>query len=167
MQVTAPTRDALRQEIHDAFDGVAIPTQIDDMLLSRYSTSEDAYEMAATFVGRPWAALSISELFRHREMLATLSATAYRAYVAAYLMACLESDDWSDHYGADLRGYLVSGLKVWPHQNPSIAPSTQERLSLLDPRQRAAIGSVLRYLEERWRMRDAAELLREWSSSSE
>jgi hypothetical protein len=39
---------------------------------------------------------------------------AYRAYLPAYLEACLATEEPYDEYGADLRGYLLSTLKHWP-----------------------------------------------------
>jgi hypothetical protein len=40
----------------------------------------------------------------------------------------------------------------------------RERWSLLDAGQRAAVASILRYLEARWSMADAAEVLRDWET---
>jgi hypothetical protein len=162
VQVIELDKEALRAQVHRAFDHVPIPTRIEDMLLPRYRNGEDAYEMAAAFAGRPWAEIPIRELFYHREMLATLSAVAYRAYLPAYLIASMASEDWFDKYNADIHFYLVMGLKVWPHQIEEYASDTPERLSLLDPAQRAAVASILRYLETRWRMKEAGEVLREW-----
>ncbi len=132
------------------------------MRLPRY-TGDDSYEMAAAFVGKPWSELAVKDLFYHRESLGTLSAPAYRACLPAYLEACLATDDPLDKYGADLRGYLLATLKHWPHQQGEHrAADTAERLSLLDAEQRAAVAAVLRYLESRWQMADATELLRDW-----
>lgn len=162
MQVTEPAKDELRDAIHAAFDDITAPSQVEGMLFERYKSSEDAYEMAAEFAGKRWSEIPIARLFYHREMLATLSAAAYRAYLPAYLAACLESEDPFDKYGADIRSYLVSTLKAWPHQQPGDAVLVSERLSLLDSDQRAAVKMVLHYLEERWRMKDATEILRDW-----
>ena len=53
-------------------------------------------------------------------------------------------------YGADLRSYLLSTLKHWPHQKGEHrAAETLERLSLLDADQRASVADVLRYLESK------------------
>lgn len=162
MQIVETTKDELRAQIHAAFDGVPIPTRIEEMRMPRY-TGEDSYEMAAAFVGKPWSTIPLKELFLHREMLGTLSAAAYRAYLPAYLEACLATEDPFDKYGADLRGYLLSTLKHWPHQRGEHrAAEVRERLSLLDASQRAAVASVLRYLETRWQMGEATEVLRDW-----
>jgi hypothetical protein len=164
MQVVepTPTKDELRAQIHRAFDRVPIPARIEDMRLPRY-TGDDSYEMAAAFVGKPWSDIPLKDLFSHREMLGTMSAAAYRAYLPAYLTACLATEDPYDKYGADLRGYLVSTLKHWPHQRGEHrAAEVRERLSLLDAAQRAAVASVLRHLVTRWGMEDAGEILRDW-----
>jgi hypothetical protein len=162
MQIVESTKDELRAQIHRAFDAVPIPTCIEDMRMPRY-TGDDSYEMAAALVGKHWSTIPIKELFYHREMLGTLSAAAYRAYLPAYLEACLASEDPYDKYGADLRGYLLSTLKHWPHQRGEHrAAEVRERLSLLDASQRAAVASLLRYLETRWQSEEATEVLREW-----
>jgi len=59
-------------------------------------------------------AIPIEVLFYHRESLATLSALAVRAYLPAYLLASVASDDPLDTHGADIRGYLLSALGSWP-----------------------------------------------------
>lgn len=154
--------EALRAQIHHAFDNVELPTRLEQMRLARY-TGDDSYEMAAALLGKGWVELPIKTLFYHRESLATLSATAFRAYLPAYLLACLESDDPLDTYGADLRAYLLGALGTWPHQSdPERAGETSERLSLLDAKQHEAVTSVLRYLENRWQMANAGVLLRSW-----
>lgn len=160
--MTQPTSSDLRAQIHHAFAGVSMPSNIDEMLLPPYRSSEDAYAMAQAFVGKPWAELPIVDLFVHREMLATLSAVAYRACLPAYLLSCLATEDWFDKYGADLRGYLVMGLAVRPHHDEVRASTTRERLSLLDQGQREVVASMLRHLETRWRMKEAGEVLRGW-----
>lgn len=155
--------EALRAQIHRAFEGVPIPSRIEEMRLPRY-TGDDSYEMAAAFVGRHWSELSVRELFYHREMLGTLSAVAYRAYLPAYLAACFAAEDPYDTYGADIRFYLLSTLKHWPYQSGEHREvECRERLSLLDANQRAAVKSVLGYLETRWSMADAGEVLRDWT----
>lgn len=83
----------------------------------------------------------------------------YRAYLPAYLMACLANDE---RLGADLRGYTLFGLR--PLSTSEVHVSTaRERLSRLDPAQRAAVANVLRYLVDRWRRNDAEEVLRDWA----
>jgi hypothetical protein len=72
---------------------------------------DDSYEMAQAFVGKKWSELPAETLFYHRESLAALNATAYRAYIAAYLLAAIESLDPLDRHGPDLRHYLVASLE--------------------------------------------------------
>ena len=163
MQVESP--EALRAQIHRAFDHVEIPTRVEQMRLAKY-TGDDSYEMAAALVGKKWDAVPIEVLFYHRESLATLSPLAFHAYLPAYLVACLASDDPLNKHGADIRGYLLSALGSWPHQSDPDRPAeTRERLSLLDSKQRDVVANVLRYLESRWNMKDAGELLRSWGAS--
>ena len=91
--------------------------------------------MAAALVGRKWDAVPIEVLFYHRESLATLSPQAFHAYLPAYLLACLASDDPFDKHGADIRGYLLFALGSWPHQSDPDRPAeTRDRLSILDSR---------------------------------
>jgi hypothetical protein len=163
MQVAPLTKDELRAQIHRAFDDVPIPTRIEDMMLAAYKDSEDLYEMVAELVGKRWQEIPRERLFYHRESLAMLSAVAYRAYLPAYLEACLATDDWQDKYGADVRGYLVTSLAVFPHHQSEARVTTHpERLSLLDDAQREVVANVLRYLEAAWRMQDASYVLESW-----
>lgn len=162
MQVAPLEKEQVRDEIRAAFASVEPPTAVPDMLFEQYRSSEDAWEMAAAFVGQRWTDLPVSELFRHREMLITLSPPAYRAYLPAYLDAAITSDGATDTYGADIREYLLSTLKVWPHQSAYVAAATPQRLAALDEQQRAAVENVLRYLVWRWESKDAAEVLAAW-----
>jgi hypothetical protein len=55
-------------------------------------------------------------------------------------------------------------LKHWSHQRGEHrAAEVRERLSLLDTEQRAAVASLLHYLQTRWEMAEATEILREWA----
>lgn len=137
-----------------------MPTRIEDMRIPRY-TGDDSYEMAAAFLGKRWDELPLDVLFFHRESLMTLSAAAYRAYLPAYLDACLGSDDPFDKHGPDIRHYLLATLDHGSHQTDEHrALETVERLSLLDAEQREALADVLSYLVTKWHMEEAAELLR-------
>lgn len=157
---------AVRDAILRAFEKVDPPARIDGMRFSRY-TDDDSYEMAAAFVGKRWAEIPIKTLFYHREMLATLAPEAYRAYLPAYLDAVVRSDDPLDKYSADLRFYLLSTLKHWPHQKgEERGLETHARLAALDTSQRAAVVAVLRYLSAHWSSEDVSELLREWTTTT-
>jgi hypothetical protein len=136
------------------------------MLAEPYKGNDDAFEMAAALLGRPWSELPIHELFLHREMVFALSPVAYRAYLPAYLNACLATEDPYDKYGADIRAYLLYGLKPGPNSSEVRVASTRARLALLDQEQREVVASVLRYLEVRWRIAEAGELLSEWDAAS-
>lgn len=159
-------KDAVRKLVHDAFDSVAVPMEIEGMRLPRY-TGEDSYEMVAALVKRKWSQIPVKELFYHRESLVTLSAAGFRAYLPAYLLAAIESDDPLDKYGADIRHYLLASLKHWPHQTDKHRTAeTAERLSLLDGRQRAAVAATLELLVSQWESADASELLRDWPGTT-
>lgn len=107
MQVESP--EVLRAQVHRACDNVEIPMWVEQMRLPK-CTGDDSYEMAAALVGRKWDAVPIEVLFYHRESLATLSPLAFHAYLPAYLVASLASDDPFDKHGADIRGYLLFAL---------------------------------------------------------
>jgi hypothetical protein len=154
--------EALRAQIRAAFAQVVPPGHVDEMLAEPFHRNEDAYEMAAAFVGRPWSEIPIIELFRHRESLFALSPAAYRAYLPAYLEASLASQAPLDRYGADIRGYLLYSLGTDASSSPTRVATTRARIAALDPAQRAVVGTVLHVLDEQWHMRDAAELLRGW-----
>jgi len=162
LKIDAAARDAVRGQIRGAFGEVPAAPEAKGMLLPRYASSEDAEEMAAAFAGRRWTDLAIEELFYHREMLGTLNASAYQAYVAAYLEACLATDDPYDKYGADLRHYLLSTLMAWPYQREPAPAETRERLSSLTQPQRDAVAALLRYLVTYWESQDAAQVLASW-----
>ncbi len=149
------TEAALRAQILDAYGDVAAPPP-EDMLQQVYRDSEDAYEMMAAFRGKHWTELPISVLSHHREIIIALTGVGYRAYLPAYLTACLANDET---YGADVRGYMLYGLRPLSTSEVHVATG-RERLSLLDVKQRAAIAAVLRYLEETWQMKEAGDVLR-------
>jgi hypothetical protein len=152
-----PAEEALRAQIADAFGEVsAAPAE--ELLSSAYASTDDAYEMMEAFRDQHWTEIPIADLFRHREMLIALSGIGFRAYLPAYLTACLTD---SERYGADLRGYMLFGLRPLSESELHVTTS-RERLSLLDKAQRAAVASVLRYLESRWKMKEAGEILHAW-----
>jgi hypothetical protein len=75
------------------------------------------------------------------------SAGAYRANVAAYLLAAIASQDPFDRYGPDLRHYLVGSLEP--------GPEVTERVSQLSAEQRAVVGDGLRTLGTVWHLPEA------------
>lgn len=156
------TATDLREAIHEAFDSAALPEHVDDLLLEPYRSSIDATEMAADFAGRSWAAIPIQELFSHRQMLSTMSAVAYRAYIAAYLLACVNEDPSASRYVGDIWEYTVLSLKAWRGQEPTSAALVKERLSLLNAPQRDAIRSVLRSIAASSQRDEVRTLLAEW-----
>ena len=157
------SKDELRRRIHEAFDSVPIPARAADMVMAAFVGNEDVEEMAAEFAGKPWQDIPIQRLFYHRESLGLLSATAYRAYLPAYLIASLASDDYRDKYGPDIRGYMLSTMRPRPRRNKNDA-CLAERHSLLDRDQRKAIEQVLWYLVDVWESEDAAAILGDWQA---
>ena len=139
--------EALRDRIRSAFANVAPETNIAEMRRPAF-TGDDSYELAEAFVGKKWSELTPETLFYHRESLAALNAHAYRAYVAAYLLAAIASQDPLDRIGPDLRHYLVASLEP--------GPDAVERVSQLSAEQRAVVIEVLRALELQWHMPEAA-----------
>jgi hypothetical protein len=153
--------EELRADIHRAFDAVSYPTTVKGMIAAPYRSSEDAHEMAVALLGKPWAAIGIQDLFRHREMLFTLAPAAYVAYLPAYLAASLATEDPFDKYGADLREYLLDTLVVADGASQDRTASTQVRLAELTAAQRAVVIDVVRHLAHRWNMPRAREILDE------
>jgi len=162
VQVSEEQKELIRAQIRAAFADVVAPTEIDDMLSEPFRGNDDAYEMATAFAGKLWSEIPRVELFHHRESLFALSPAAYRAYLPAYLMASLASEDASDKYGADIRGYMLLSLGTDPASSSIRVATTRARIAALDPAQREAVAAVLRFLDERWHMRDAAIVLRDW-----
>lgn len=155
-----PTKQALEAEIRAAFPDAA-PPPADQLIQRVYADSDDAHELRAALAGKRWTEVPIRDLFRHREMVIALGGAGYRAYVPAYLAAALTDDE---KYGADLRHYLLFGLR--PLSEDAVHVQTaEERLSRLDARQRTAIASVLRYLADVWHMKEADEILRDWRTA--
>jgi hypothetical protein len=126
---------------------VAAETDIADMRRPAF-TGDDSYEMAEAFVGKKWSELAPDALFYHRESLAALNAHAYRAYVAAHLLAAIASPDPFDRIGPDLRHYLVAALEP--------GPDASDRVSRLSAEQYVVVIEVLRALEAQWHMPEAA-----------
>jgi hypothetical protein len=146
----------IRAEIDAAFGHVPA-ARADEILQPSFARNDEAQEMAATFGGRHWTDLSLDDLFHHRAFVIGLNGLGYRAYLAAYLAACLTNDL---RRTPDIQEYMLFGLRPLTGTDSDIA-STKERLSLLDDAQRRAVGSVLRYLEERWDM-DPGDLVGDW-----
>ena len=151
--------DNLRSEVHQAFDEVTYPTTVADMLAEPYRGNDDAHEMAVAFLGKPWATIATQELFRHREMLFTLTPAAYVAYLPAYLIACLATEDPLDTYGADLREYLLDTLVIAENASQERSATTKARLAALTTAQRTVVADVVRHLVSRWNMPRANEVL--------
>jgi hypothetical protein len=151
----------LRSEVHRAFDAMTHPATVADMLAAPYRGNDDAHEMAVAFLGKSWTAVAIQELFRHREMLFTLTPAAYVAYLPAYLIACLSTEDPFDKYGADLREYLLDTLVVADGASQDRTDTTKARLAALTAAQRTVAIEVVKYLAQRWNMPRAREILAE------
>jgi hypothetical protein len=129
------------------------------MLAEPYRGNDDAHEMAVAFLGTPWATIATQELFRHREMLFTLTPAAYVAYLPAYLIACLSTEDPFDIYGADLREYLLGTLVIAEGASQERSITTKARLAALTAAQRTVVAEVVKYLMLRWNMPRAKEVL--------
>ncbi len=163
MQVeTTQTPEELVREIHAAFDDVPMPSRIDDMLMPAYRGDDEAVELAAEFVGKPWQEIPVQRLMFHREFLACMSAAGYRAVLPAYLVASVIESPEAKEYRGDILGYMLTTLKAWPYQSEATRAVTPERLSGLDPAQRSAVAKVLRYLVELWGSEKAAAILSDW-----
>ena len=153
--------ETLRSQVKAAFGNVP-PPKAEEMLQEVYAGGDDAYEMMTAFLGKHWTEITTSVLSYHREIIIALSGIGYRAYLPAYLMACLANDPT---YGADIRGYTLYGLRPLSKSEVHVT-TARERLSRLDQAQRAAVAGVLRYLVDRWHEKDADEILREWEATS-
>jgi hypothetical protein len=122
------------------------------MLLARYRPSDDAIEMAMEFAGQGWRTISRYRLFYHREMLFALTAEAFRVYLPAYLLACLEP---SDRYLGDLLGYTINVLG-------GETAELIERTRMLDDTQRRVTTDVISYIALWSGSEDAWKALETW-----
>lgn len=138
--------DALRDRIRSAFVAATPLTEITGLRRPEF-TDDDSYDLSRALVGKKWSELPADVLFYHRESLAALNAEAYRAYVAAYLLASIASQDPFDRHGPDLRHYLVRSLEP--------GPVATERVSRLSLAQHAVLSDVLRVLGTVWQMPEA------------
>lgn len=153
------TVEALLAQIEAAF-GQVEPPAAEEMFLPLYAGSDDMYEMMMAFSGKHWTQVPIHDLFLHRGSLIGLSGIGYRAYLPAYLAASLSRDE---RYAPDIRGFMLFGLRPLSDDEEHVT-TARERLSRLDPAQRAVIASVLRYLETEWWMEEAGEIARDFES---
>lgn len=151
------TSEAMVAKIESAFGNEPVPPT-DDVLATGYQTSIDAEEMLLAFRGKHWTRLSTESLFYHREMIRALSATGYRAYIAAFMRASLEDG----RYAPDLRSYTVSSFQPL-EGSPMRHDESREQLSLLTTGQRATIAEYLRYLAGEHNVEEAARILEDWS----
>ncbi len=158
--MTKSIEDNLRAEVREAFDDLTAPPS-DELLQPIYAGNDDGVEMRMAFAGKSWPEIPIAVLSHHRESVIFLSGLGYRAYLPAYLTACLANDPT---YGPEIRGYILYGLRPRSPADLHVA-TARERLSLLNEKQRAVVADVLRYLKDTWRMREAEEVLSEWDQS--
>jgi len=156
-EMTSAAERALDAQIKAAFGDVPAPPQ-EDVLHALYASSEDAVDMLVDFRGRHWTELPVVDLFRHRQMIFSLSGIGFRAYLPAYLIASLGDDP---RYSSEIREFMMFGFMADPDSELEVA-AMRDRLSLLDERQRAAVASVLHYLAARWQMAEAEEILHNW-----
>jgi hypothetical protein len=112
-----------------------------DVLAARYRASIDAEEMLLAFKASTGRNYRRIPFFYHREMIRTLSAIGYRAYIAAFMRASLEDG----RYASDLRGYAVASFQPL-EDGPERHDESREQLSLLTDDQRATIAEYLRHL---------------------
>jgi hypothetical protein len=131
---------ALVEQIRQAFEDVEVPPA-DQILADDFAANDDCYEMAQMLAGKHWTTLVVEDLFYHRESLFALSATGFRAYVPACLVAALTSDA---RYRSDIHEYLTFALYGLGRRDTA---ATQQRLSLLNAEQRTAISALLVHLE--------------------
>lgn len=155
------TSKALVAKIESAFGQEPVPRP-DDVLATDYQASIDAEEMLLAFRGKHWTQLSTESLFYHREMIRTLSATGYRAYIAAFMRASLEDG----RYAPDLRGYTVSSFQPL-EDTPKRHDESREQLSLLTTAQRSTIAEYLRHLADEYNVEEAARILEDWATQHE
>lgn len=151
------TPGEIRKRVESAFADVE-PPEKGEILLPRFRNSEDALETAAAFAGRRWSELSVDELATHRESLIVLGAEAYRAWIAGYLAAALGTDPLA----GELAAFAISSLRPLSKKERDVREA-RERVSLLDPAQRAAIGEWLRWHADERDIALAKELLPAWS----
>jgi hypothetical protein len=85
----------------------------------------------------------------------------FRAYLPAYLTACLATEDPYDKYRADIISYTMLGLMVSDSKDPMRAERVAARNAVLDAAQRAAVTALLEYLAPRLQL--AREALDEWN----
>lgn len=160
MTVTLTTQ-AMVAKIEKAFGDEPVPPP-NDVLAAGYRTSIDAEEMLIAFRGKHWTQLSTESLFYHREMIRTLSAAGYRAYIAAFMRASLEDG----RYASDLRGYTISSFQPL-EDTPERHDESREQLSLLTRGQGATIAEYLQYLAGTCNVEEAARILEDWATRHE
>jgi hypothetical protein len=158
---TTLTSEAMVAKIESAFGDEPVPPP-DEVLAPGYRTSIDAEEMLLAFRGKHWTQLSTESLFYHREMIRALSASGYRAYIAAFMRASLEDG----RYAADLRSYTVSSFQPL-EDTPQRHDESREQLSLLTAGQRSTIAEYLRYLAGEHGVEEAGRVLEDWATRYE
>ncbi len=150
-QLVTAVASQLKAKVIAAFPDRAC-SDWEPMLLPRYRPNEDAIEMAMEFAGQRWRAISRYRLFYHRDVMFALTAEAFRVYLPAYLLGCLEP---SDRYLGDLLGYTINVLG---------GDTTEliERTRLLDDTQRRVTTDVISYIALWSGCTDAWQALEWW-----
>lgn len=145
------TLTALEALIAEAFN--AVPRPRDDALVSGDVTYDPEYrDVARDFSGQTWQALTRDFVRAHADALPLLTASAFRYFLPAYLLACLRA-------GAELDTVpfnVVSSLAPPEDAEPAALAFWADRARLFSAAEARAICA---YLEEaRSREADAATL---------
>jgi hypothetical protein len=152
--VTGPSPAELQTHVTHAFRTVpGLPAE--GIVLELYRPNVDALAMASAFGGWHWTALSLDEMFFHRESIFMFSAAGYLSYLPAYLVGCLRDDA---ELVADIAWYTVGSLRTQRKGR-----TTRQRLELFDDDQRAAVAAVLRHVAEALDDERVEKILAHWT----
>lgn len=133
--------DEVEQAVREAFANVQRP----DRLTQKRDADVD--DMERELKGKPWAALTIAELMRHRAALGMLGADAFRFYLPAYLVASL--DHARPGYVEDLRESTLFALAPYlksQGRDPAREERLRARIATLDQRQREAVRRYIGFV---------------------
>lgn len=133
--------DEVEKAIREAFASVQRPNRLAQM---RYADVDD---MDRELKGKPWTALTVAELMRHRATLGMLDADAFRFYLPAYLVASLDRS--RPEYIEDLREATLFALGPYLKSkgpDPASEQRLRARIATLEPQQREAVRRYIGFV---------------------
>ena len=139
----AELADAVKMRILEAFRLTPYPAD-DDLVTDQSGHDPESMEIASAFKGKDWKDVSMEMLHEHADSLPLFTPTAFRYYLPAYMIGCIDS-----YYDLDV---TLDGVLF--NLTPPKERSGQEwdffwaRAQVFNEQEREAIRSFLELMDQ-------------------